>query len=96
MSNKYEIELTDTFAGEPNYCWVKRTTVIMPELTHYGYDGATNYGRANKIYRRELMKHAKREMGLTGIRGVSSWHGDTGEFRPHGRAVVMFINWLES
>ena len=43
----YDVELTDTFGGEANYCWVRRKTVTMPELTHYGYDGGTNYAQAS-------------------------------------------------
>ena len=31
MSHKYNAEYTDTFAGDPNYCWVKRAEIIMPE-----------------------------------------------------------------
>lgn len=91
--NKYEIELTDTFGGEANYCWVRRGTVHMPELTHYGYDGGTNYARANKVYERELMKKAKAEMGLTGVRGRAERYGDEIVFRPYGMNVAMFIVW---
>lgn len=53
MSNVYEYEYTDTFAGEANYGWVKRGEVTMPELTHYGYDGITNYSRAERIANRD-------------------------------------------
>jgi len=91
--NKHAIEYTDTFAGEANYCWVKRATVAMPELTAYGYDGGAGYAKANKIYQRELMRRAKAAVGLTGARGVTSWHGDMGEFRPYRMATVRFINW---
>lgn len=90
--NRYEIEYTDTFAGEANYAWVKRDTVTMPELTHYGYDGGTNYSKANRVYERELMKAAKKAVGLTGFRGKVSKHGDCIEFRPYGMNVVMFIS----
>jgi hypothetical protein len=91
----YNIEYTDTFAGEANYCWVKRATVTMPELTHYGYDGGTNYCKANKVFRRELMKRAKAEMGLTGIRGVTYDQGDMIEFRPYGSCTVMFVTFAD-
>jgi hypothetical protein len=91
----YDIELTDTFAGEANYCWVQRATVQMPELTHYGYDGATNYAKANRIFNRELMRRAKAEMGLTGIRGRSCCMGDDLEFRPYGLSQVMFVTYRE-
>ena len=94
--NKYDVELTDTFGGEANYSWVKRDTVTMPELTHYGYDGGTNYAKANKVYRRELSKRAKAAMGLTGVRGRMFHYGDMSEFRPYGLLQVMFITWAES
>ena len=93
--NKYSVTYTDTFAGDPNYYWVKRGTVTMPELTHYGYDGSTNYAKANKVFQRELMKRAKAEMGLTGIRGITYWHGGDCEFRPYKMATVLFINFKE-
>lgn len=95
MTNKYQVKYTDTFAGEANYCWVKRATVHMPELTHYGYDGASNYARANRIFERELMKRAKAEVGLTGIRGRKESYGDSIAFYPYGTATVMFVSWME-
>jgi hypothetical protein len=94
--NTYEYEYTDTFAGEANYCWVKRGKVTMPELTHYGYDGSNGYARANAIEKRELMRRVKAELGLTGIRGARHDHGDLIEFRPYGMATVLFIQWVES
>lgn len=93
--HKHDVEYTDTFGGEANYCWVRRASVAMPELTHYGYDGGTNYVKANRVYQRELMKRAKAEMGLTGLRGKTSDHGDTIEFRPYGYCTVMFITCHE-
>ena len=91
MTNRHEIEYTDTFGGEASYSWVKRAVVTMPELTHYGYDGGSNYAKANKAYRRELVKRAKAAVGLTGVRGVRSDHGDMMEFRPYGSCTVLFI-----
>ena len=96
IMNTYEYEYTDTFSGEANYCWVKRGKVTMPELTHYGYDGSQGYAKADKIAMRELMKRVKRELGLTGIRGVTDNHGDMVTFRPYGMATILFINWVES
>ena len=40
---QFSYEYTDTFSGEANYSWVKRGTVSVPELTHYGYDGSRGY-----------------------------------------------------
>ena len=31
MMMKAQYELTDTFAGEANYSWVKRTDVLLPD-----------------------------------------------------------------
>lgn len=88
---KYSVEYTDTFGGEANYCWVRRATIDMPELTHYGYDGSTNYCKANKVYRRELMKRAKAAVGITGARSRVGDFGDGFEFRPHRACTVMFV-----
>jgi hypothetical protein len=93
--NTYEYEYTDTFAGEANYCWVKRGKVAMPELPNYGYDGANGYTRANKIEKRELMKKVKRELGLTGVRGITYNHGDMVEFRPYRSNTVLFVTYCE-
>jgi hypothetical protein len=64
----------------------------MPELTHYGYDGGTNYCKANKIYQRELMKKAKAAVGITGLRGKTENYGDMMRFVPYGCCTVMIIN----
>lgn len=88
----YEVELTDTFGGEANYGWVRREKVTVPEWPHFkGWDG--NGTREPKGYQRTLMRNAKAAMGLTGVRGVTSSHGDTIEFRPYGQCVVMFVTW---
>jgi hypothetical protein len=88
----YDVEYTDTFGGEANYCWVRRAEVAMPDLTHYGYDGSSNFVKANKAFERELMRKAKAAVGLTGVRGAVSKMGDTIEFRPYGSATVLFIS----
>ena len=95
MSNSYNVEYTDTYGGEANYCWVERAVITMPELTHYGYDGSTgaSYAKACKPYARELMRRAKAAMGLTGLRGVNSGNGGDIEFRPYGMCTVMFVNY---
>ena len=91
----YEYEYTDTFAGEANYCWVKRGRIDMPELTHYGYDGGKGYAKANKIANRELMKKAKAAVGLTGVRGRTYHHGDMSEFRPYRACAVLFVTFVD-
>lgn len=91
----YQIEITDTFSGEANYSWVKRDTFTMPELTHYGYDGATNYVKANKTYKRELMKKAKALAGWTGVRCKVEDYGDMIRIEPQGACMVAFVNFSE-
>ena len=91
----FEVAYTDTFGGEPNYSWIRRATVWMPEMTHYGYDGGTNYGKVAKVFNRELMKRAKREMGLTGVRGRTYEYGGGLEFRPYGSNTVLLVIYKE-
>lgn len=95
MPHTYDVEYTDTFGGDANYSWVRRETVTMPDLTHYGYDGSTNYVKANRVFDRELMKRAKAAVGLTGVRGRTYHHGDMSEFRPHNMCTVMFITYRD-
>ena len=93
MSNAYQVEYTDTYGGDANYSWVNRKIITMPELTHYGYGGGTNYCKANKVYQRELMKRAKAAMGLTGAKGRVENYGETIAFYPYRSCTVMFISW---
>lgn len=71
-----DVEYTDTFGGQANYCWVKRAELELPE-------GLSN---------REVMKRCKAAMGLTGMRGRSYSNGDSWEFRPYRCCTVMFAN----
>lgn len=92
----YDIEYTDTYGGQANYSWVIRKCIVMPELTHYGYDGETNYAKANRVFERELMRRAKAAVGLTGVRGIKDdWGGDLIAFRPHKHNSVMFITYRD-
>lgn len=97
MSNKYSYEHTDTFGGEANYTWVKRGTVTMPELTHYGYTGSTDgsYAKANRIARREIVKAVKARCNLTGVRCETEWTGSFCTIRPRGSNEIIFIDWAE-
>lgn len=95
--HRYDVEFTDTFAGEANYSWVRRAVVSVPELTHYGYTGSTDgsYAKANRAAHREIMRQAKRAMGLTGVRGIVEEHGDMIVFRPYRSCTVMFVTWKD-
>lgn len=73
---RFDIEYTDTFGGEANYCWVKRASIEA----------------ADNISGRALMRRAKAAMGLSNVRGRKDDTGETIAFRPYGSCTVMFIN----
>ena len=91
----FSYEYTDTFAGEANYCWVKRGTVSVPELTHYGYDGLHGYTKANARQSRHIMRKVKAALGLSGVRGKREDGGGTIVWRPYGAATVLFITYCD-
>jgi hypothetical protein len=75
------VEFTDTFGGQPNYCWAHRFS-----LEH-------RLGES----RSAVMRRAKRAAGLTGVSGRTYWHGDTFEFRPYGACAILmgrFSDWM--
>ena len=96
MPNTYAIEITDTFAGEANYSWVKRDTITMPEITVFGYDGAQGYVKANQRFRRQLVRKAKAIAGWTGARCETVDYGDTIEIRPRGACMVAFVTYADA
>lgn len=71
----FDLELTDTFGGEANYCWVKREALNLPS-------GSSDL---------RLVRAAKKALGLSGIRCRRSDFGETIELRPYGACLVAFI-----
>jgi hypothetical protein len=69
----YRIEVTDTFGGEANYCWVRR------ELLHF----SEGTGKA------QVKRRLKAAMRLTGMPGKWADHGDSLEFRPYGTQTIL-------
>lgn len=76
---KVKAELTDTFAGEANYSWVRRQELELPENTS---DVA-------------VVRAVKKVFGLTGVRFsrrdnygdmIALWH-------PNGACQVLFIDF---
>lgn len=43
----------------------------------------------------QAVRRAKAQVGLTGVRGTTTKHGDTIEFRPFRMATVLFIFWQD-
>lgn len=73
----FDVEFTDTFGGDANYSWVRRAQISVP------------HGCTHTL----LMRRAKASVGLTGVRGIQSWCGDSLEFRPHRSCTVMFVTY---
>ena len=96
MSNRYDVEYTDTFGGEANYSWVRRAVISMPEPAHYGFDGSSNYAKTNRTANREMMRRAEAKMGLTGVRGRTDHNGHYSEFRPYGMCTVLFVTYKDA
>lgn len=76
---KYQIEYTDTFGGEPNYCWVKRENVMIEP----------------RYSIKTLKSYAKKAMGIGGVRGKWTDYGEMLEFRPNGMCTVLFVSFAE-
>ena len=72
----WDIEVTDLFGGQANYCWVNR------------YDITT----ADDISDLALVRRIKSVTGYSGIRGQTYVSGDSVEIRFPGRCVVIFAN----
>lgn len=84
----YDVEVTDTFAGEANYCWVHRHVINPPAV-----DWSAPNGRRRD--RRGIVRAAKAAEGWTGMRCDTEDSGDLITLRPRGLLQVMFINWRD-
>ena len=79
----YAIEVTDTFGGEANYCWVRRGK-------HYPRIGAS------KLSERRAVIAAVRSIAgwPTSVRVSCEPCGDGYELRPlNGACEVAFVTW---
>lgn len=85
----YSYEHTDNFTA-------MRGVVAMPELTHYGYDGGTNYVKTNRVFERELVKRVKSALGMTGVRCARESWGDTIVLRPYGMCQMVVIAYQDA
>lgn len=83
----YDVEFTDTFGGEANYCWVRRYVIPDDKIT-------AKYG--TPAYRRQLVAAAKALCGLTGVRCNVTNYGDMIDIRPRGGACVVFVSWRDA
>ena len=70
-----DCEYTDTFGGQANYSWVDRTEIKVHET----------------ISDLALVRKAKRALRLNGVRGKTSFYGDTIEFKPYNSETIEFF-----
>lgn len=80
---KFDVEVTDTFGGEANYCWVHRHEIDVADGELFAK-------------RRAIVKAAKAAEGWTGYRCETNDMGDTIEIRPRGLLQVMFVTFHDS
>ena len=76
---KVSVEYTDTFGGEANYAWVRRTDLTPDDV--------------DLDNERAVVRWAKAWAGLTGVRCDREDYGDTIILRPRGMCTVLFIVW---
>lgn len=74
-----QVEWTDTFGGEANYCWVKRAHIVA----------------SSGLSDRKIVRRVKAWAGLTGHRCKVSTYGDAIEIRPRGMCQVIFVSYCE-
>lgn len=72
---KYQIEITDTYGGEANYCWVKRLDIEVDE-------DASDLSFIRKV---------KKAVGWNGIRCRTDILCDIIQLTPQGMCQTMFI-----
>ena len=74
---KVLVEMTDTFGGEPNYCWLQRHTLEMPDDLHPT----------------AVVRRAKRALSMQHVRCRREYDGTTITLRPYACARVIFITY---
>jgi hypothetical protein len=80
----FEIEVTDTFGGEANYCWVRRR--VLP-MAHY---------QTRTAERRAIANHVRELAGWPpAIRITIESMGDGYRIVPRGLCQVAFVTWID-
>ena len=76
---RYVVEITDTFAGDPNYAWVHRAFLAVPPT----------------LSRLSLVRRAKALMQWNNRPCSTTDFGSYIELRPRDACLVMFITYDE-
>lgn len=74
---KVLVEMTDTFGGEPNYSWLQRHTLEVPDDLHP----------------RAIVRRAKRALSMQHVRCTRWDDGTTITLRPHAWSRIIFITY---
>jgi len=72
---KYQVEMTDTFGGEANYCWVRRAEIDAP---------ATSTSAM-------LVRRAKKALGISATRHRTTDWGDLIRLDLSNACICVFI-----
>lgn len=72
----WELETTDTFGGEANYCWVNRALACVPA--------------DSEKHKQRIIRMLRSAAGLTNVRARFSDSGDTLRWDHAGACVVTF------
>jgi hypothetical protein len=75
---KYSVEMTDTFGGDANYCWVRRAIIDAPT-------DATS---------QTLIRRAKKALGLAPCRHRTQDYGDLIRLDLRNNPICIFISAL--
>ena len=71
----FDVTLTDTMGGVPNYSEVTREEITVDPYMHDSW----------------VVRHAKRAVGMSGVRGITENGGDVIEIRFPSLCKVLFI-----
>lgn len=72
----FDLEFTDLFGGQANYSWVRREELLIAP-------GASD---------RQILRAAKKAMGLSGVRCRREDLGELIALYPSGSLTVLFIS----
>lgn len=75
----YQVTLTDTFAGEPNFSSVTRGEFKAPPFASQAL----------------LTRRAKASVGISGLKGTTEDNGAEIVFKPQGKCLIMFATCVD-
>jgi hypothetical protein len=83
----YDAEMTDTFGGEANYCWVKRAIVPVKQSTYR----MRNVVKERAYREARIRREVKKALGISGVAGRWESNGGHRVFHPYGLCRIVFV-----